>query len=173
MDFENFEFLGFGDFGIVGFVGSVFRVFRILRLWNFGSFWILRSLDFGILGILGCWDFWDSPWTPPFQEWVSLTSIITQEAASSTPRQGIDFFFAVCALERPRKILATDPGGTIYLTGNLDETSKGKNSPKSNATQVMPPQKRQPERTSVIRVTLRTFCNWAAVVLEYCARVEM
>ena len=91
---------------------------------KFRVFWILRSSEVCILGILGCWVFWDSPWIPPFQEWVSLTSIITQEAASSTPRQGIDVFFAVCALERPRQVLATDPGDTIYLTGNLDETEQ-------------------------------------------------
>ena len=68
--------------------------------------------------------FWGSPLgSPASQKCVPLTSIFAQEAAASTPREGVGVLFAVCALERPWRIPATDSGGNIYLTGNLGETA--------------------------------------------------
>ena len=109
--------------GLLDLWALFFGVLRIWRLWIFGPF-VFRDLWIFFFGILGCWIFSDSLWIPVSQKWVSSTFIFSQEAASSIPRQGIDVFFAVCALERPRQVLATDPGDTIYLTGNLDETEQ-------------------------------------------------
>jgi hypothetical protein len=121
--------LGFGDFAILDFLGLC--RFSFGRFSDYEAFcvWILtvfRSCDFCFLGFwdLGTLGFWGfPPGSPASQKWVPSTSIFAQEAAASTPREGVGVLFAVCALERPWRILVTDPGGNIYLTGNLAEAA--------------------------------------------------
>ena len=132
--FWGFVILGFGDFAILDFLGLC--RFSFGRFSDYEAFcvWIstvFRSCDFCFLGYwdlgtLGFWDFGDSPLGRPhprsgFPQ--LLSSIFAQEAAASTPREGVGVLFAVCALERPWRILVTDPGGNIYLTGNLAEAA--------------------------------------------------